>query len=328
LHVIHLAVTVSLSLCPKLRALISTLYAVFPISWLYDRLFRPSVETAIDQYFVQDSSRKAFHAALARYLDTHYKDILAGHYSTTVHARTLNALQCYLKDTKTNSTCLSCIVGTCGKVLGCGHAICDTCVRTFAVRSSSKSNTFLLAGCPLCGGENRKPAFRLTPPTAGVRALSLDGGGIKGIIPLMVLQSLENELAFLDVPLHDHFDFVAGTSAGGLIAIGLFLMGWSTTECIAKFEDISAQTFASTDTVNPLRRIRQLVIAFIRDWKHSSTAIADAFKSDTSIDVKMFNPLVSDTKVAVTSNTTAALKPEPCVFSNYNHNTPALDDSK
>jgi hypothetical protein len=165
------------------------------------------------------------------------------------------------------------------------------------------------------------------PPTAGVRALSLDGGGVKGIIPLVVLQSLEKELMFLDVPLHEHFDFVAGTSAGGLIAIGLFLMGWSTTECISKFEAIATKTFASSDTVSTLRRMRQFLVAFLRDWKHSSSAIEDAFKSDADVEVKMFNPLVSDTKVAVTSNTTTALNPEPCIFSNYNHSANAVADS-
>jgi hypothetical protein len=113
--------------------------------------------------------------------------VLGGEYPVVLYMRNLSALKCYLKNTKTNSAYLSCIIGTCGKVLGCGHAICNTCVRTLAIKSGSKSNNFLVKECPLYGEANRKPPFRLILSTAGVRALSLDSGGIKGIIPLIVL---------------------------------------------------------------------------------------------------------------------------------------------
>jgi patatin-like phospholipase/acyl hydrolase len=51
------------------------------------------------------------------------------------------------------------------------------------------------------------------------RILSLDGGGIKGLIPTIVLQRLTNEpglSGFLDT-----VDLIAGTSTGGLLALGL-----------------------------------------------------------------------------------------------------------
>ncbi|XP_015698321.1 patatin-like protein 1 [Oryza brachyantha] len=53
-----------------------------------------------------------------------------------------------------------------------------------------------------------------------VTVLTIDGGGIRGIIPGTVLQFLESELQKLDGPdarLADYFDYVAGTSTGGLI---------------------------------------------------------------------------------------------------------------
>lgn len=53
------------------------------------------------------------------------------------------------------------------------------------------------------------------------RILSIDGGGIRGIIPAMFLMALEDELKKLsnDKPIHisDYFDFYSGTSTGGLI---------------------------------------------------------------------------------------------------------------
>lgn len=48
--------------------------------------------------------------------------------------------------------------------------------------------------------------------------LSLDGGGIRGILTLMILKELEYRL---EKPVIDIFDFFAGTSTGGIIALGL-----------------------------------------------------------------------------------------------------------
>ncbi|XP_006829698.2 patatin-like protein 2 [Amborella trichopoda] len=60
------------------------------------------------------------------------------------------------------------------------------------------------------------------PPTYGdyVTILSIDGGGIRGIIPATILSFLESELQKLDgeeVRLADYFDVIAGTSTGGLV---------------------------------------------------------------------------------------------------------------
>ncbi|KAL8546268.1 hypothetical protein ACS0TY_006116 [Phlomoides rotata] len=54
-----------------------------------------------------------------------------------------------------------------------------------------------------------------------VTVLSIDGGGIRGIIPATFLEFLESKLQELDGPdsrIADYFDIVAGTSTGGLLA--------------------------------------------------------------------------------------------------------------
>ncbi len=51
-----------------------------------------------------------------------------------------------------------------------------------------------------------------------VRILSIDGGGIRGIIPAMVLAEIERRTR---QPVARLFDLVAGTSTGGIIALGL-----------------------------------------------------------------------------------------------------------
>jgi len=56
-----------------------------------------------------------------------------------------------------------------------------------------------------------------------LRILSIDGGGVRGIIPAIILQELENALKEKEgenEPTHhlcEYFDMIAGTSSGGLI---------------------------------------------------------------------------------------------------------------
>jgi uncharacterized protein len=50
------------------------------------------------------------------------------------------------------------------------------------------------------------------------RILSIDGGGMRGIVPLEVLKFIENKYG---KRIYELFDFIAGTSTGGLIACGL-----------------------------------------------------------------------------------------------------------
>ncbi|KAL5992745.1 CCT complex interacting protein [Asimina triloba] len=53
-----------------------------------------------------------------------------------------------------------------------------------------------------------------------ITILSIDGGGIRGIIPATILASLESKLQEVDgedARIADYFDVIAGTSTGGLI---------------------------------------------------------------------------------------------------------------
>ena len=52
------------------------------------------------------------------------------------------------------------------------------------------------------------------------RILSIDGGGVKGTFPVAFLAALQADLSR---PIGNYFDLIAGTSTGGIIAIGLGL---------------------------------------------------------------------------------------------------------
>ncbi|KAK1609461.1 hypothetical protein QYE76_033134 [Lolium multiflorum] len=61
------------------------------------------------------------------------------------------------------------------------------------------------------------------PPSEGqlITVLSIDGGGIRGLIPATILACLESKLQELDGPdarIADYFDVITGTSTGALVA--------------------------------------------------------------------------------------------------------------
>lgn len=65
------------------------------------------------------------------------------------------------------------------------------------------------------------------------KILSLDGGGIRGVFPAAFLAKLEEHL---DAPIGSYFDLIAGTSTGGIIAIGLGL-GLSAKDILKLYEE-------------------------------------------------------------------------------------------
>jgi hypothetical protein len=63
-------------------------------------------------------------------------------------------------------------------------------------------------------------------PARPMRLLSIDGGGLKGLIPAEALIAIETQLDALTgrtLPLSDRFDLIGGTSTGAILAAGLAL---------------------------------------------------------------------------------------------------------
>jgi uncharacterized protein len=88
------------------------------------------------------------------------------------------------------------------------------------------------------------------------KLLAIDGGGIRGVLALEVLQRIEDLLKAKsgrpDFTLAGYFDYIAGTSTGGIIAAGLAI-GMSVEEILAFYQDAAAQMCVKA---NLLRRLR------------------------------------------------------------------------
>jgi hypothetical protein len=265
------------------------------------------------------------------------------------HAQCLETVWPHLAQLKSSRRCFSCFMCVPEKVFQCGHAICNTCVRRFGHNVTGSRHSFRMLQCILCGfyQTQKKTIFHLLPPTAGLRVLCLDGGGVRGVIPLVFLQHLENDLKPLGCDLWDMFDYVGGTSAGelmtlspccvlklinrlgGLIAIGIFLMHWSPTECLERFENLATEIFKSDYEGSKLswsQSLHRLLRVYVQDHRYSLSPVERAFVSTIGPTEKMFNPLQTDTKVAVMSTSVKANT--PCVISNYNGGPRPDDNSK
>jgi len=116
---------------------------------------------------------------------------------------------------KSNKTCLSCLQSVSDHVLPCGHSYCPRCVQEIAQPSRSFECAFDMPACTLCGNHthNGSHQIQLKPRCAGARVLTLDGGGIRGIVELALLRSLEKEIG-LGIQISELFDLIVGTSTG------------------------------------------------------------------------------------------------------------------
>jgi patatin-like phospholipase/acyl hydrolase len=85
--------------------------------------------------------------------------------------------------------------------------------------------------------------------------LSIDGGGMRGIIPAIVISKLAEELKDLneDKPFYSFFDLIAGTSTGGLIALGL-----TTSPLISNLKKEEGEDHLITYETKPLTFFERL----------------------------------------------------------------------
>ena len=97
--------------------------------------------------------------------------------------------------------------------------------------------------------------------------LALDGGGIKGIFSSAILAAIEKDLS---IRITDHFDLIAGTSTGGIIAIGLGL-GFTPEQILEFYLQEGKRIFANRFR---LRFLQQLVRR-----KFSSAPLSSALRN-------------------------------------------------
>ena len=131
----------------------------------------------------------------------------------------------------------------------------------FGRKASSVSQAGLDGGLP-----PRKRPFRL---------LAIDGGGIRGILPAMVLADLERRT---NRPIIDLFDMIVGTSTGGLIALALACPGEGGqprhhARDLIRFYEVEGKRVFSRSVWHKIRAVGNLA-----DEKYPSSGIEDVLE--------------------------------------------------
>jgi uncharacterized protein len=114
------------------------------------------------------------------------------------------------------------------------------------------------------------------------KILSIDGGGIKGAFPAAFLAEIEKSLP---APVYRYFDLIAGTSTGGIIALGLGL-GLSAATITAFYKQHGRKIFPSNKIAAPRRWVGKLLSS-----KYSAEPLRNALEQ-TFADAK-----IGDSKV-------------------------------
>ncbi|KAA0060872.1 patatin-like protein 2 [Cucumis melo var. makuwa] len=164
------------------------------------------------------------------------------------------------------------------------------------------------------------------PPTYGnlITILSIDGGGIRGIIPGTILNFLESELQKLDgkeVRLADYFDVIAGTSTGGLVTAMIAAPDqnnrplFSAKDINQFYLDHCPKIFPQNRTW-PLGRIVKLLSGPKYDGKYLHKLVKEKL-GDTKLHQTLTNVVIPTFDIKLL---------QPTIFSSYEmKNTPSLD---
>ena len=115
------------------------------------------------------------------------------------------------------------------------------------------------------------------------RVLSIDGGGIRGIIPAMVVAHLERKTG---MPACELFDLIVGTSTGGILALGLSLTAdeggplLAAKRMVALYERHGAEIFEQS----LWRKLRSVGGIFEEAYSHKALeAVLEHYFSDRTL---------------------------------------------
>lgn len=253
------------------------------------------------------------------------------------HVKTLAASRTGVRwhEATSNACCIPCLASPPQHPLSCGHAICDACVPRFGQRWPSREYCYLLTACPICGTHVIEQQIILKPPTAGVRVLSVDGGGVRGVVPLQFLKLLQIALG-PGGRVQEFFDVAFGTSAGacpllpsviandwtgGLIVAALFGMRWDILQCTERFCRSVTRTLRERPygCIPFLSSLKDLVHSLRTGAVYGAQTVAKAHQDCFGENTGLFDCVVDGKprgKFVVT--TTTVRNVSTVIFPNYN----------
>ncbi|KAM3209074.1 hypothetical protein ACQJBY_063640 [Aegilops geniculata] len=164
------------------------------------------------------------------------------------------------------------------------------------------------------------PTLTCPPPSQGrlITVLSIDGGGIRGLIPSTILACFESKLQELDGPdarIADYFDVIAGTSTGALVTSMLAAPG-ENKRPLFEAKDIKEFYLENGPKIFPQRRLGFLtpmanLFGAVKGPKYDGKFLHDKIKSLTN------DVTVADTVTNIIVPTFDIKYLQPVIFNTY-----------
>ncbi|XP_072553181.1 calcium-independent phospholipase A2-gamma-like [Salminus brasiliensis] len=145
----------------------------------------------------------------------------------------------------------------------------------------------------------------------GIRVLSIDGGGTRGVVPLQVLKQLEAQTG---KHVYELFDYICGVSTGAVLAFTLALARISVEECEDMYRRFGSDVFRQNLLVGTMKM----------GWTHSyyNTETWETILKEKMGDrllIKTARDELSPKVSAVSAVVNWGTSPKPFIFRNYNH---------
>lgn len=186
--------------------------------------------------------------------------------------------------------------------------------------------------------ENLRRAIRGRPVAKqGLRILSMDGGGMKGLATVQILKEIEKGTG---KRIHEMFDLICGTSTGGMLAVALGIKLMSLEECEEIYKNLGKLVFAEpvpkdNEAATWREKLDQLYKSSSQSFRvvvHGSKHSADQFQrllkemcADDDGDLLIESAVKNIPKVFVVSTLVSVMPAQPFIFRNYQYPAGTLE---
>ncbi|XP_011037686.1 PREDICTED: phospholipase A I isoform X2 [Populus euphratica] len=180
--------------------------------------------------------------------------------------------------------------------------------------------------------ENLRRAIRGRPVAKqGLRILSMDGGGMKGLATVRILKAIEKGTG---KRIHELFDLICGTSTGGMLAVALGIKLMTLDQCEEIYKNLGKLVFAEpvpkdNEAATWREKLDQLYKSSSQSFRvvvHGSKHNADQFErllkemcADEEGDLLIESAVKNVPKVFVVSTLVSVMPAQPFVFRNYQY---------
>lgn len=132
------------------------------------------------------------------------------------------------------------------------------------------------------------------PESGRGRLLCLDGGGIRGLILVQMLLEIEK---LAQTPVHHMFDWVAGTSTGGILALALGA-GKTMRQIFCLYLRMKEQTFIgsrpyASENLENLMKDNLGAFSVMTDIKHPKIMVTAVMADRKPVDLHLFRNYTS-----------------------------------